>query len=327
MRIHFNCNWGSASILFFCILIAGCRHSTDNGLAHVTLVTDWYPQPEHGGFYTALLKGYYKAEGLDVTIQPGGPYVSPQQLVAVNSAQFGMSTSDHMLESVGNGDPLIAVVATMQHDPQGIMVHADSPVRSFADLGGHSVAIEPGSTWFEYLVKHYHLKDVHEIPATFSVANFVQDPQYIQQAFATSETFFARQAGAQERFLLVSGTGYDPYRVTFTSRQFLEQHPELVGRFVRASIKGWKEYLRDPAAANAEIARLNPAMNPAWEEFSWRALKDGNFITGDDPSGAQVGQYDPVRWTTMYNQLSDLKVITHPFDPATAYTLQFLQKK
>ncbi|MHB1023196.1 MAG: hypothetical protein ACYC0Z_12395, partial [Acidobacteriaceae bacterium] len=64
-----------------------------------------------------------------------------------------------------------------------------------------------------------------------------------------------------------------------------------------------------------------------WEQFSWQALKDGKFVTGDDLSGAQIGQFDPARWTTMYNQLLDLKVITHPFDPTTAYTLQFLKKQ
>ena len=87
-----------------------------------------------------------------------------------------------ILEAFADGQPLIAVAATMQHDPQGIMVRKDSPVHSFADLNGHTVAVKPGSTWFEYLVKRYQLNDVREIPATFSVANFVADPNYIQQA-------------------------------------------------------------------------------------------------------------------------------------------------
>ena len=79
--------------------------------------------------------------------------------------------------SIGNGVPLVAVAATMQHDPQALMVHQDSPVRRFQDLDGHAVAIRLGaSTWFEYLVKRYQLKNVREIPATYSVANFLQDP-------------------------------------------------------------------------------------------------------------------------------------------------------
>ena len=92
-----------------------------------------------------------------------------------------------------------------------------------------------------------------------SVANFVADPQYIQQTFATSEPFFTRQAGIETRVLLVSEIGYNPFRVMFTTRDFLRQHPETVAAFVRASLRGWRDYLNDPDAAHNVIAKLNPA--------------------------------------------------------------------
>jgi hypothetical protein len=61
--------------------------------------------------------------------------------------------------------------------------------------------------------------------------------------------------------------------------------------------------------------------------FSWQALRDGHFVTGDESGGRQNGRMDPQRWSTMYQQLLDLKVIEKPFDPVTAYTLQFVQGK
>jgi NitT/TauT family transport system substrate-binding protein len=312
-------------VLFSVACRRGGTGETGNaqGLTKITLQADWYPQPEHGGFYTALVKGYYKDEGLDVTIQPGGPYLTVEQQVAVGAAQFGLGSSDRTLESVAGGQPLVAVAATMQHDPQGVMLHKDSPVHSFADLNGHTIAVKPGYTWFAYLVKRYQLNNIHEIPATMSVANFVADPQYIQQAFATSEPFFARRAGVETRILLISDAGYNPYRVMFTTRDFLQQHPEIVAKFVRASLKGWRDYLKDPAAAHAAIAKLNPALNAEWMQFTWQALRDGHFVTGDDPSGTQLGQMTAERWASMYQQLFDLKMIDKMFDPATAYTLQF----
>src|SRR6202042_3211294 len=125
-----------------CLMLAGCRKSpAASGLTPVTLQTDWYPQPEHGGFYDALLRGYYKDEGLDVTILPGGPYVNSDQQVSVGAAQFEMGSSDHVLQVIGNGIPMVAVAATMQHDPKAIMVHQNSPVHNFQDLEGHAVAI------------------------------------------------------------------------------------------------------------------------------------------------------------------------------------------
>jgi NitT/TauT family transport system substrate-binding protein len=314
-------------VVFVAAFLVGCHRSTpqsDRGLTKITLQADWYPQPEHGGFYTALVKGYYKEEGLDLSIQPGGPYVVVPQQVASGSAQFGMASSDQILESVAGGQPLVAVAATMQRDPQGIMVRKDSPIRSFADLNGHTVAVKLGSTWFEYLLKRYKLDSVREVPATFSVANFVSDPGYIQQAFATSEPFFARQAGVETRVLLTSDAGYNPYRVMFTTREFLDRHPDVVEKFVRASIKGWRDYLNDPTAGNAEVSKANPALNQEWMQFTWQSLRDGGFVTGDDRSGKQLGNMEAARWTTMYNQLLELKVIEKPFDPATAYTLRFV---
>src|SRR5713101_9995108 len=245
-------------LVFFAGLLAGCSRpsvaggpNTGKHLTKVTLQADWYPQPEHGGFYTALAKGYYKEEGLDVTIQPGGPYVVVEQQVSVGAAQFGMGSSDRTLESVAGGQPLVAVAATMQRDPQGIMVRKDSPIHSFSDLNGHRVAIKTGSTWFEYIAKRFQLNNVHEVPAMMNVANFVADPQYIQQAFATSEPYFAHQAGIETRVLLTSDAGYNPYRVMFTTRDLLQQHPDVVAKFVRASLKGWSNYLNDPTPAHA----------------------------------------------------------------------------
>ena len=313
--------------IIFCLLLVSCtgckpkQHAS--GLFPITLQTDWYPQPEMGGFYQAQMQGLYKAEGLDVTIAPGGPSLVAEQLVAAGAAQFGMSSSDKILVSVSQGIPLVAVAATMQQDPQAIMVHANSPVHTFADLENHTIAAKPGSTWFRYIMGRYNLRNVREIPATYSIANFMQNPQYIQQCFVTSEPFFAHKAGADVRTLLVNATGYQPYRVFFTSKQFLTDHPEIVAKFVKASIQGWANYLQDPAIANAELQRLNPAMNPDQLRFSVQTLKDQHFIDGLNTPDSHLGHFTAERWSTIYQQLVALKVPAHPIDPASAYTLQF----
>lgn len=310
------------ALIALLLCICGCRRGVaTDGLIPIHFQTDWYPQPEHGGFYEALLKGYYRQEGLDVTILPGGPLNSVEQQVAMGAAQFAMGSSDRVLEFDSQGGRIVAVAATMQQDPQGVMVHANSPVRTFSDLEGHAIAAKPGSTWFEYLVHRYNLKNVREVPATYSVANFIQDPSYIQQVFVTSEPFFASKAGVPVRTLLISETGYAPYRVVFTSSDYLRQHPNVVGKFVRASVRGWHDYLQDSSAVHAELIKLNPALDPQQMQFTWAALRQGHFVDGGD--SAHIGQMNAARWTAMYQQLSDLKLIQRPFDPASAYVLQF----
>ena len=327
MRRNVRLANGSAVALCWSIAVltcVGCKAKpASTGLFPVTLQMDWYPQPEEGGFYEAQLQGLYKAEGLDVTIAPGGPAVVGEQEVATGNAQFGMSSSDLILVDAARGIPVVAVAATMQQDPQAVMVHADSPVHTFADLEGHTIAVRPGSIWFEYLLKRFALKNVREIPATYSVANFLQDPGYIQQCFVTSEPYFARKSGADVRTLLISATGYQPYRVFFTSQEFLAKHPEIVAKFVKASIEGWRDYLQNPGDVNREISRLNPAMSPEQMQFSTDTLKSGHFIDGDGSGDSHLGHFTAERWKVNYQQLLDLKVISRPIDPATAYTMRF----
>jgi NitT/TauT family transport system substrate-binding protein len=313
---------------FVLICLTGChanKPAEANGLTAVTLQLDWYPQPEHGGFYTAQLRGYYKAEGLDVTLVPLPQYGSVAQQVASGKAAFGLASSDQILEWNSRGLPLVAVSATMQHDPQALMVHKGSPVRDFKDLEGRTVAAQTGAMWLKYVISRYNLHQVRQIPTTLSVANFLADPNYVQQVFVTSEPFFAGQGGAEVRTLLISSSGYDPYRVQFTTREFASRHPDLVQKFVRASIRGWQEYLRDPDAANAHLLQLNPALNPAQVAYTVQALRDGGFVNGADESGAQIGRMTTQRWQSAFDQLKSLGILHKNFDPSTAYALKFAQ--
>jgi NitT/TauT family transport system substrate-binding protein len=319
------------------LVVSGChsRQAADSsGLTTVRLQLDWYPQPEHGGFFTAQMLGYYKAEGLDVTLLPLPQYGSAAQLVSTGKADIGLGSSDQILEWDSNGLPLIAIAATMQHDPQAIMVHKDSPIHDFKDLEGHTISAQTGATWLKYVTSRYNLHNTRQIPSTLSIANFLADPNYVQQIFVTSEPFFAKQAGAEVRTLLISSSGYDPYRVQFTTRDYAAQHPDVVAKFVRASIRGWQEYLRNPGPTNTLLLKLNPALNPAQETYTARALHDGGFITGEagpsgsGPGGAQIdqtGQMTAARWQTSYEQLKSLGILEGPIDASTAYTLKFLQ--
>jgi NitT/TauT family transport system substrate-binding protein len=324
-----SCRIAACSLVaVFAFFVCGCKTAKPNahaGLTPLRLQLDWYPQPEHGGFFAAQLLGYYKAEGLDVTFLPLPQYASAAQMVASGKADVGLGSSDAVLEWNSNGLPLVAVAATMQHDPQAVMVHQDSLVHDFKDLEGHTIAAQTGATWLKYVIERYSLHQVKEIPATLSIANFLADPSYIQQIFITSEPFFAKQAGAEVRTLLISSSGYDPYRVQFTSWDFAAQHPDLIAKFVRASIRGWQAYLADPQATNAMLLKLNPALNPAQEAYSAQALRDGGFITGTDPGSPLTGSMTAARWQTLDDQLKSLGILHGPVDPTTAYSLKFVQ--
>lgn len=303
-------------------LLSGC-HRAHGPLLHVRLQMDSLPVPEAGGFYEARHEGLYEDTGLDVTLAPGGAKVDAAEQVASGAAQFGLGSSAEVLVDDARGMSLIAVAAYMQQDPQALMVHADSPVLTFADLSGHTIAAAPGSVWLDYLTQRYGLKDVRVVaPSQASFAGFVHDDNAVEQAFITSGPYRAEQAGVDVRTLLVSGTGLHPYRVIFTSRKFLEAHPEAVAAFVSASLKGWKDYLDDPAAVNRELEALNPQLTPGLAQFSVSALRRDRFVSGYGTPQSFLGHMEPQRWAVLEHQLELVHVLGKPVDPATAYTLQ-----
>jgi NitT/TauT family transport system substrate-binding protein len=196
-------------------------------------------------------------------------------------------------------------------------------VKTFADLEGRTVAVTPGTAWFPYLIQRYGLKTTRERAHNFSIGSFLRDPDYIQMCFVTSEPFFAAEAGVKARVLLISGSGFDPYRVFFTRREFATEHPDRVRAFVTASVRGWKGYMEDPTEVHAEIRRRNPELTPAKMNFSHQALKQGSFLNGDPAKGEAAGRLSEARWKFQFETLQKLGVLRGKFDPATAWTGEF----
>jgi NitT/TauT family transport system substrate-binding protein len=280
----------------------------ESGLTHIRFQTDWYPQGEHGGFYYALAKGYYAEEGLDVDILPGGLTYMGALKVTEGRADFAMHKAESIMRHADRGMPLRIVMATLQHDPQGIMLHDESPVRGFADLDGRALMAMPGGTWLAFLSKKYGI-DPRIIPSDKGMERFLSDPDLAQQCMVTSEPFYAAQQGVKTRVLLLKDSGFDPCHVVYTSESFAAAHPEAVRAFVRASIRGWVDYLtKDPAPAFDLIKSLNPRQSDAQLNYSRQALIDGGYAFGDDgPEGC--GKISPTRMRALAAQLLDLGII------------------
>jgi NitT/TauT family transport system substrate-binding protein len=204
------------------------------------------------------------------------------------------------------------------------MVHAESPVRTFDDLEGRTVAVQPGVPWLMYVVKKYHLRNLKTTPLNFDYASFLRDPNYIQQCFVTSEPPIMEHSGVKVRALWVKDTGCDAYMALESSDQFVAAHPETVRAFVAASIAGWRGYMGDPAAADAEILRRNPAMTAIQLNLSRKAMLDHQLI---DAPGAAAGHLDPSRLKNQYTILRDLKIIAGDYDYTKSFTTDFIPQR
>lgn len=307
-------------VLCVCALV-GCtrdqdrpstRVSVDAKLRHVRLQLDWYPQAEHGGFFQALARGFYREAGLDVEILSGGPGPRTGARLIGGAADLAIHRSDDVLMHAAEGLPFVIVGVFMQHDPQALLVHAESPVHDFADLDGRTVVAVPGSNWLRYLERRHGIS-IGLIPHTWSLTQFMGDRDLVQQCFITNEPYVVRQQGVDIRTLLIAGSGYDPYRVIFTTRRFADAEPGVVAAFVAASTRGWEDYISgDPQPAHALILERNDQFTPEFLAYSDRAMREHRLIAGDPSRGESIGTMNLDRLRKEAELLSELGLLDEP---------------
>jgi NitT/TauT family transport system substrate-binding protein len=315
-----------ATLLTASLILTGCGQKeelAEGELIPVTLQTDWYAQAEHGGFYQAIVEGYYEEVGLDVTINQGGPNAMGTQKVVSQSVEFGIGRADDMIVYASNKLPVTIVAALMQHDPQAFLVHEESGIKSFKDLDGRTVMATPGSAMLRYIEKHYEI-NLNIVPLDFGMNRFLADPEFVQQCFITNEPYYIEKQGANARTLLIANSGYDPYRVIFTSSAYAKKNPEITKAFVAASIKGWKSYMAGPRdKADALITKLNPKMTAEFLNYSVNAMQENQLVEGNEAVD-QTGLIDPTRMQEIINNLLEVGLITEPMDAETLAPTQYL---
>jgi NitT/TauT family transport system substrate-binding protein len=278
----------------------------------ITVQLDWMAEPEHGGFYQAQARGFFREENLDVTLIPGGPnaFVMPQ--VATGRAQIGQADSTNTLLQQAQGLPVVQIAAVFQDDPSGLIVNAGSSVRRFEDLQGKTLIARPEWAFLKFLERRYNLT-FSVVPQTFSVAAFLGNREAIQQGYFIAEPYHIEAAGGQTpRFLSTWDAGFRAYAVLVTSREFAGEHPEELRAFLRAYIRGWRDYLEgDPSPAHEAMKRANPGNTDAFMDYSRRRIIEERLVTGRDAgSGPEnIGRITRERFATQIGQLEELGIL------------------
>ena len=296
--------------------------------ARITVQLDWVPEPEHGGFYQAQAKGYFREEGLEVVLLPGGPGAQVVPSVATGKADVGQADDISTLLQQAEGLPLVQFAAVFQDDPSGILVHADSPVRRFEDLQGKTIIARPGWPFLEFLKRKYGLS-VNVVAQNFSSAAFLGNKEALQQGYYIAEPFHITQAGGKmPRFLSTWDAGFRGYAVLITNRRFARERAADLRAFTRAYIRGWRDYLEgDPAPAHAALRQANAQNTDAFLDFSRRMILEEKLVTGRDADGgpAKVGRLDPARYTAQIAKLEELGLLKPgKVTAAAALTTEFL---
>ncbi len=284
-----------------------------NAPTKITVQLDWVAEPEHGGFYQAAARGFFREEGLEVTLIPGGPNAFATQKVASGHAQFGQADSTNTLLAIAQGVPVTHFAAVFQNDPSVLMLHADSPVTRFEDLHGKTVMARPEWAFIPYLKNKYDI-EFGLIPQNFSLANFIADKNFIQQAFYIAEPYHvARESKdtVKTKFLKPWDAGFDAYVAVIANKDWLAKKPDAARAFYRAYIRGWQDYLEgDPAPAHALMKAVNSGATDDFLAFSRQMIIDEKLVIGRDAAdSSQIGRLSHARFQTQIAQLRDLGIL------------------
>lgn len=294
---------------------------------------DWKAEAEYGGYYQALATGIYAKHGLDVTIQQGGPQVNHPQLLLAGRLDFNICSNAFLaLNFVKEKIPFRTVAAMFQKDPAVLIAHPGEGNDSFAALKGKPIMIS-GDTrvgWWTFLRAKFGYSDSQIRPYTFNLAPFLSDKKAIQQGYLGSEPFSIKQAaGFDPVVLLIADAGFSGYAsLIATSDKNISERPDLVQRFVDASIEGWAAYLDgDPSPANALIKKENPEMTDALLAYGRDALKKNGILQSGDAAKLGIGAMTAARWQSFYDSTQSEGLYPAGLDVSRAYSLAFVNHK
>ena len=325
------------------------RHATALGLAllallcsagppaaaadHVTFGLDWKAEAEYGGYYQAQATGIYARHGLDVTIEQGGPQANHTQLLIAGRLDFNITSNSLLaLNFVRQDVPFRVVAAFFQKDPSVLIAHAGQGNDSFAALKGKPIMIgaDTRAGWWNFLKARFGYTDAQIRPYTFNLQPFMASKGAIQEGFLGSEPFSIKEAtGETPVVLLIADAGYDGYASLIgTSDKLIAEKPDLVQRFVDASIEGWYSYLYgDPSPANAAIKKANPEMTDALIAYGRATMKEHGVVDSGDALRDGIGAMTDARWRAFYDEMQAVGLYPKGMDYKRAYTLQFVDKR
>jgi NitT/TauT family transport system substrate-binding protein len=324
-----SCNWlWLGSCLVAILGISGCEPNARSGPAagaaaaadgqdanqpaadRVTLMLNWYPEAEHGGFFAAKVHGIFAKHGLDVDIRPGGENAPVAQELVTGRVQFAIGNADDVLLFRQQGADIVALLAPIQQTPRCIMVRADSGIDSLSQLKGLTLQANRGQAFLSFMEARGMLEGVQVVPYSGSVARFVADDKTAIQAYNFSEPFLAEQKGAPAKTLMLSEIGFNPYASCLLAfGPYVQQHRSVSERMVAACREGWQKYLESPGETNAAILAVNPERMTA-EALAFGAEQLKPLCTSASDATSPIGGMSLQRWQTLVEQFTELKLIT-----------------
>jgi ABC-type nitrate/sulfonate/bicarbonate transport system substrate-binding protein len=222
-----------------------------------TLQLNWIKNCEFAGIFLAVDKGYYKDEGIDLSLLPGGGQIDSTTVVVSGSAQIGIvSAATTLLASRSKGTPLVAIGSTFQKSPGALVTKASSGINSPQDFIGKKIGIQnTARISIETILKlqKIPMDKVTLVTVTSDPTPLITGQIDLLTSFSTNQPLTLKDKGIEPKVFLYYDLGFKQEAdVIFTTEDTLAKRPELLEGFMRATMKGWEYTARNPD----EVAEL-----------------------------------------------------------------------
>jgi len=319
--------WTVALLLLSVGLLAACiPQGAKSSRDDINVQLKWLHQAEFAGFYVAQEKGYYAGENIRATLLPGGLGVDSLARVISGKADFGVATPEEILVWRSRGEPVVAIATIYRYNPLVFIAMEDSGIKQPSDFIGQTAAVgaSDGELQFLAMMKKLGLdtSGVNIVSFDLHYAEFYGGVADITYAYSTVDLITMREQGHMLNLIWPDDYGIHMYADTlFTTERIIAENPDLVTRFLRATLRGWHQAVEYPETAAAITKKYALA---AYGEFQNEMMKSSvPFIhTGED----HIGWMKAEAWEQMHRLLLEQGLLAQPVDLQGVYTMEFLEK-
>lgn len=322
-------------IVVLAALVAGAviyfNPGAENQPDKVILRVHWINGVNFSGFYAAQDQGYYRANNLEVSIEPAPTGATSLQLVAAGSAQFGViGGADEVINAQAKGLPVIALGAILQKNTVVFISKKGSGIKRPQDFVGHKVGTWPGRTvglMLDAMLKKEGIdkRQIDITPAQVDMTPFFTGQFDVWPGLAFWEPVIAREKNVEVNIISPGDYGIPLYGyILFTNRKFLKEHSGLVKRFVTATFKGWQWALDHPEKAVEYAAKRNKQLNKDLGMKMFLVMK--KYIVSADTRAHGLGWIDAKKWQDTVQTLEELGIIKSNATSGAPFTNRFISK-
>ena len=291
----------------------------------ISLRLKWLDQAQFAGFYVAKNKGLYKDKGLVVTINPGGPEISPVQMVVSKVDNFGITGADQIILAREKGVPVVALAVIYKDSPVAIGSLRKNNILLPEDLVGKKVGLIYGrdeETIYRALLakEKINSKSVNEVALLAGLSQLTTGAIDAQILYEINEPVLLAQQGFEVNLIKPRDYGILFYSdVLFTTEDMIKENPEEVKNFVQASLNGWKLVFENPEEAISEVLSVNSSLDMNHQTRFLELSKP--LITGN----GDMGYSDKKVWEAMQDTLLSQGLLKNTVDIDKVFTNSFLK--